>query len=225
VSFLAEYFAGEKPIRMTFTRSLYLSIVVHALIFGSAVAVAQYGIMTSACHRDALMVSLVAPVQGTSGGSRSANSQPRAHDLNVPAEVRKPEAPVVEQDTAHAGQSTPAAVSGETANAADSGAMSPDIGAAGDASAGQVPSASLALIQEAIERAKSYPRLARERGIEGVVHLRFRLNASRGVETVQVLKSSGHEILDTASVRAVYRAAPMPSVNGWVEMPMKYVLK
>jgi protein TonB len=80
-------------------------------------------------------------------------------------------------------------------------------------------------IQAAIERTKNYPRLARERGIEGVVNLRFRLNSAGGVEAVEVVKSSGYEILDTASVRAVYRASPMPSVHGWIEVPISYVLK
>jgi periplasmic protein TonB len=82
-----------------------------------------------------------------------------------------------------------------------------------------------ALLAAAIERTKNYPRLARERGIEGVVRLRFRLNSSGTVEKIEIVQSSGSEILDSASISAVYRAAPMPYVNGWVEIPMKYVLK
>ena len=61
--------------------------------------------------------------------------------------------------------------------------------------------------------------------IEGVVRLRFRLNAAGGIEAVEVIKSSGSELLDSSSIRAVHRAAPMPPVTGWVEMPMRYVLK
>jgi TonB family protein len=80
-------------------------------------------------------------------------------------------------------------------------------------------------IQAAIERTKDYPRLARERGVEGIVYLRFRLSSAGSVEAVEVMKSSGYEILDTASIRAVYRAAPMPSVQGWIEVPIAYVLK
>jgi len=81
------------------------------------------------------------------------------------------------------------------------------------------------LIVSAIERTKNYPRLARERGIEGEVRLRFRINPVGAVEKIEIVESSGSEILDNASVRAVYRAAPMPAVSGWIEMPMKYVLK
>jgi protein TonB len=80
-------------------------------------------------------------------------------------------------------------------------------------------------IQAAIERTKNYPRLARERGIEGEVRLRFRINSAGSVESVEIVKSSGYEILDSASVRAVSRAAPMPSVRGWIEVPIAYVLK
>jgi protein TonB len=81
------------------------------------------------------------------------------------------------------------------------------------------------LLQEAIEKAKTYPRLARERGVEGVVLIRFKVAPSGDIEKVAVVKSSGSDILDQASVRTVQRAAPMPYLNGWVEVPMSYVLK
>jgi TonB family protein len=82
-----------------------------------------------------------------------------------------------------------------------------------------------AVIVSSIERVKSYPRMARERGIQGVVHLRFRVKPEGEVDSVEIVKSSGSEILDTASVRTVYRAAPMPYVKGWIEVPIAYVLK
>jgi protein TonB len=80
-------------------------------------------------------------------------------------------------------------------------------------------------LQSAIEKAKTYPRFARERGIEGTVLVRFKVLPTGDIETVNVVKSSGAQILDDASVRTVYRAAPMPFVNGWVEVPMVYELK
>ena len=81
------------------------------------------------------------------------------------------------------------------------------------------------LIVSAIERTKSYPRLARERGTEGVVHLRFRLRPEGSIEKIEIIESSGSTILDSASIRAVYLAAPMPYVPGWIEVPIAYVLK
>jgi TonB family protein len=81
------------------------------------------------------------------------------------------------------------------------------------------------LIVSAIERTKSYPRLARERGTEGVVRLRFRLSPEGSIEKIEIIESSGSTILDSASIRAVYLAAPMPYVQGWIEVPIAYVLK
>jgi TonB family protein len=82
-----------------------------------------------------------------------------------------------------------------------------------------------AILAAAIERTKNYPRLARERGIEGVVRLRFKLTSFGSVEKLEILQSSGSEVLDNASINAVYRAAPLPYMNGWIEIPMKYMLK
>jgi TonB family protein len=93
------------------------------------------------------------------------------------------------------------------------------------AQSGGISSEEWANLAAAIERTKNYPRLARERGIEGVVRLRFRLTSSGTVEKIEVVHSSGSEILDNASIGAVYRAAPLPYVSGWVDMPMKYELK
>jgi protein TonB len=80
-------------------------------------------------------------------------------------------------------------------------------------------------LQRAIEKAKTYPRFARERGIEGTVLVRFKVLPSGDIEAVDVVRSSGAQILDEASVNTVYRAAPMPYVKGWVEVPMVYELK
>jgi protein TonB len=81
------------------------------------------------------------------------------------------------------------------------------------------------VISAALDRAKTYPRLARERGIQGVVHVRFKLKPSGDVERAEIARSSGYDILDNASLKAVYRAAPMPYVSGWVEVPIVYTLK
>ena len=98
-------------------------------------------------------------------------------------------------------------------------------GSGPDTQFGLVPTEQWAVIVSSIERVKSYPRFARERGIQGVVHLRFRVRPQGEVDRVEIVRSSGYEILDTASVRTVYRAAPMPYVSGWIEVPISYVLK
>ena len=123
-------------------------------------------------------------------------------------------------------------VSSQITKNADSGIDDPGLysSASGDgrgvtAQFGTISSEEWANLSAAIERTKNYPRLARERGIEGVVRVRFRLTSSGNVEKIEIVQSSGSEILDSASISAVYRAAPMPHVSGWIEIPMKYVLK
>jgi len=57
------------------------------------------------------------------------------------------------------------------------------------------------------------------------VRVRFKLKPTGDVDRVEIARSSGYEVLDAASVKTVYRASPMPYVNGWLEIPMTYVLK
>ncbi len=82
----------------------------------------------------------------------------------------------------------------------------------------------LTLIASALERAKRYPVIAREQGIQGVVNLRFTLTPSGAVEKVEIVQSSGYAVLDDASIRTVYRAAPLPYLAGWITVPIAYVL-
>ena len=48
-----------------------------------------------------------------------------------------------------------------------------------------------------------YPRRARQRGIEGEILLRIKVNAKGRSSGIEVLKSSGHDILDEAAVDAL----------------------
>ncbi|MEM7203531.1 MAG: energy transducer TonB [Planctomycetota bacterium] len=50
-----------------------------------------------------------------------------------------------------------------------------------------------------------YPRVARRRGLEGVVLLDVSLSAGGAVLAVEVARSSGHDVLDRAAVAAVTR--------------------
>jgi len=229
---------------MTFQRSIYISLFIHILVFGSAIAFAQFVRGALVGHRDVTVVSLVDPGPGTQGKA----SQRRASQNKEYREVlpdRRPEAihetaPSAEQPEVPAERQTAreeASLSGVqennkvgTTGAGDAGALH---GQAGEGSAGSgpdtqfglVPAEQWAVIVSSIERVKSYPRFARERGIQGVVHLRFKVRPQGEVDRVEIVRSSGYEILDTASVRTVYRAAPMPYVSGWIEVPISYVLK
>jgi TonB family protein len=224
---------------MTFHRSLYISLFIHILVFGSAIAFAQFTRGAFWGHRDVTVVSLIDP----GSGNQSRASQSREHRETL--SDRRSEAihgtasPAAQQDGPAEKQAAreeaplPGAPENNQLRTGDAGDADAPHGQTGDASAGSgpdtefglVPADQWAVIVSSIERVKSYPRFARERGIQGVVHLRFRVRPQGEVDRVEIIRSSGYEILDTASVRTVYRAAPMPYVNGWIEVPISYVLK
>jgi protein TonB len=52
-----------------------------------------------------------------------------------------------------------------------------------------------------------YPRSALTKELEGVVTVRFYVTAAGRVETAEVVTSSGHQVLDDATIRAVTRRA------------------
>jgi TonB family protein len=217
---------------MTFRNSICFSFAAHLLVFGAAIAVAQYAGGMLKPGPNAITVSLVSP--GGRGGEV-------VHDSNAPkqrvlvtnaGELSAKHLMMVPQESV-AVQEPSSLVPVEGGEPSSKNAISSIDGRSRTMDAvleengprGVIAPEDWATIVTAIERTKSYPRLARERGMEGVVRLRFKLNAAGDVETMEVLKSSGYEILDSASIRAVYRAVPFPRVNGWIEMPLKYVLK
>jgi TonB family protein len=220
---------------MTFKRSLYLSFAVHILVFGSAIAIAHYATGTIMSFPRSIQVSLVDPGSQSGRESGAARRYQRSPSDVYP---KAPRQPSEQQDQVP--EEMPVDVSTTSGKPVDGKGISDSIinglegeqntssagtGDGNDPGFGLIAPEQWAAIESAIERTKSYPRIARERGIEGVVRLRFRLNHEGSIEKIEILESSGSAILDNASVRAVYRAVPMPAVSGWVEMPMKYVLK
>ncbi len=201
---------------------------VHVLLFGGAIAIAEYGGALLRSSQDHIMVSFIefsgseAGVSLTVGQRQPQNRSkpvetlpPRATAIHVPAEITRGE------------QSDQNSQEAAEVNAADAQQQEgPSPSGAGTASGiGIVSAEQWAVIDSQIEKVKNYPRLARERGIQGVVRVRFKLKPSGVVDRVEIAKSSGSEVLDAASVKTVYRASPMPYVNGWLEVPMTYVLK
>ncbi|MBI5967504.1 MAG: energy transducer TonB [Deltaproteobacteria bacterium] len=69
-----------------------------------------------------------------------------------------------------------------------------------------------------IESAKRYPKIARKMGIEGTAVVRFKLQPKGQIETVEIVESSGSEILDKASIETVRDAAPFPYKEGWLKV-------
>ena len=220
---------------MTFRHTLYISVAAHILVFGSAIAFARYGSGLLLMSPGIVQVALVTPdlAAGTGDNAAPARSRgaalPRAKqplEKQAVEEVQETppekgaaldEVPVPGTGAAQESRSDGRETIGTTASVQGNGQGAFD--QSGSAAPGE-----WAALAAAIERTKSYPRIARERGIEGEVRLRFRLTPSGSIEKIEIVQSSGYEILDKASIGAVYRAVPLPYLSGWVEMPMRFEL-
>lgn len=64
------------------------------------------------------------------------------------------------------------------------------------------------MVRTKIERAKFYPRWARERGFEGVVGVRFVILPDGKVDDVKVVRPCHCEILNRAACEAIKKASP-----------------
>jgi TonB family protein len=82
----------------------------------------------------------------------------------------------------------------------------------------------LALIREKIQNALEYPPLARLHDSDGDALVRFEIGRSGSAENIRVVRSSGHDRLDTSAVRAVETASPLPWVYGPLEVPVHFEL-
>ena len=65
-------------------------------------------------------------------------------------------------------------------------------------------------VRRKIEEAKLFPEAAREAGYEGTVVVSFEILRDGSLGRIEVLKSSGYEVLDKAAVETIRRASPFP---------------
>jgi len=82
----------------------------------------------------------------------------------------------------------------------------------------------LTIIREKIQNALEYPPLARLHDSDGDALVRFEIDHSGSAANVRVVRSSGHEPLDTSAIRAVETATPLPWVYGPLEVPVHFEL-
>jgi TonB family protein len=81
-----------------------------------------------------------------------------------------------------------------------------------------------ALIRAAIEKAKTYPLIARKRGVEGTVLVSFRIDVKGLPQNVMIVKSSGYQILDDEAQKMLRKASPFPELNGEIVIPITFKL-
>jgi len=80
-------------------------------------------------------------------------------------------------------------------------------------------------IQELIERTKIYPQLARKRRQQGTAVVRFSIDTKGLPLDINILRSSGFTLLDSAARDIITRAAPFPYVKGAIEVPITFRLR
>jgi TonB family protein len=86
-------------------------------------------------------------------------------------------------------------------------------------------SSQYSLIRAAIEKAKTYPYIARKKKIEGTVITEFIIDGRGYPDNIKVIKSSGFEILDSAALNIISKAAPFPKLEGNIVIPITFSLK
>jgi protein TonB len=88
------------------------------------------------------------------------------------------------------------------------------------------PSAAARLeqIRERVQAAVVYPRAARERGIQGVARIQFRVDPAGRAAQVTTVKASGSPMLDGAAEQAARDARGLPQLYGWVQIPVRFAL-
>lgn len=63
-----------------------------------------------------------------------------------------------------------------------------------------------------IDQNKSYPEAARSQSLEGKVHIKFIINYDGLVKSVEIIKSSGSQILDNEAIAIIKRCSPFPPI-------------
>lgn len=89
-----------------------------------------------------------------------------------------------------------------------------------------------ALVSAHLNRRKTYPAEARQARQQGVVTVRFTVDRNGGVSGVSIKRSSGHELLDRATLDLLQRVAPLPRMLGSMQrdtvtlsLPIDYSLR
>lgn len=82
----------------------------------------------------------------------------------------------------------------------------------------------LETIRARVQDAVVYPQAARERGIEGVARIQFRIAVDGRAAEIATVASSGSELLDSAAEQAARNARQLPQLYGWVRIPVRFEL-
>jgi protein TonB len=80
-------------------------------------------------------------------------------------------------------------------------------------------------IRRRVQDAVVYPQAARERGLQGVTRIQFRVDAAGRAAEIATLESSGWPLLDAAAEQGARDARELPPLYGWVRVPVRFALE
>lgn len=141
--------------------------------------------------------------------------------LPPPAEVVRQVQPLAPPAFASAASAVPAATRAPSPAAAG-----------GDAKATPTEIDYLSLVKAHLNRKKHYPSEAKKARQQGIVTVRFTVDREGNVSGVSIKRSSGHELLDRATLDLLARVAPLPRMpksitrdSILVSLPIDYSLR
>jgi TonB family protein len=80
-------------------------------------------------------------------------------------------------------------------------------------------------IREQVYKGIIYPQVAIENSWDGAVMVSFFVDNKGNIDSVRILKSSGHRLLDQNAVSAIQHAAPFPKSSSKVEIRLPVIYK
>ncbi len=149
------------------------------------------------------------PTQQKQTAQKEKNTQdkPSTEPTPAPPSLLKP----VEKQKKNTGASTSSA---QAHQAAAASRPSPDL--------------YLSKVRSRIEQKKFYPGFARRLNHEGMVYLHLVIAADGTIASLDIMRSSGHNTLDKAAMKAVRNAGPFPPLSEAeqqaVTIPLTYAL-
>jgi periplasmic protein TonB len=165
---------------------------------------------------------VLAPPAVTAPTPRESGPKPQPAPTRPSVVARQDAAPIAPRVIQPAPAPSPAAAEPVTAPAPASLATPhPDAAPAPNAAADVAPAADPSLLarygqalSELLARQQRYPRLAAARGWEGDVVLKLVIARKGQLVGVQVVRSSGHAVLDENALELVAAAQPFPALAG-----------
>lgn len=164
--------------------------------------------------------------------SSQPRPQPRPPIAATPKADVRPDATPTDQATQPDTRTLDAAPATMASNATPAlgegtAAAAPGIGGSIDTRR-QSHDAYLALIRARIEENRTYPASARRSGYEGTTSIQLTIGPNGRLTSAQIVRSSGHFVLDRAANRMVQKAAPFPAppqTAFQVTVPINFALR